>query len=201
LASDSTSSVSPQRKAVARHALAVFDGTPVVHAYHHDDIDLSIDILEVDDSPDDGLISYSTLGLFEAELRHDDGTSLATRVELCTEAPQDQDLWGNILSTAAFGLMRGGQAVMPGSALPDCVGEYYPDSRVPHLYLSVPFSWQDGEFRRLELDGQVIVNWLQGFPISDAELEYLQAHGPDAFEDLLLEHDPDLYDLDRDSVV
>lgn len=185
---------------MARHALAVFEGTPVVHAYHHDEIDMSIDILAVDDSPDDGLVSYSTLGLFEAELRHDDGEPLETRVELCAEAPQEQDLWGNILSTAAFGLMRDGAAVMPGSALPGCVGEYYPEASVPHLYLCVPFSWQDGEFRRLELDGQV-VNWLQGFPISDAELAYLEEQGAEAFEDLLLEHDPDLYDLERDSVV
>ena len=198
MASDSSSPVSPQRKAVARHALAIFDGTPVVHAYEHDEIDLSIDILAVDDSPDDGLVSYSTVGLFETGLRHDDGEPLATRVELCAEAPQEQDLWGNILSTAAFGLMRGGHAVMPGSVLPGCVGEYY-ETQVPHLYLSVPFSWQDGEFRRLELDGQ-IVNWLQGFPISDAERAYLEEHGPDAFEDLLLERDPDLYDLGRDSV-
>src|SRR3546814_10817485 len=104
---------------------------------------MSIDILEVDDSPDDGLVSYSTLGLFEVELRHDDGDALATRVELCAEAPQEQDLWGNILSAAAFGLMRGGAAVMPVSVLPGCVGEYYPEASVTHLYLCVPLSWQE----------------------------------------------------------
>ncbi|WP_231852649.1 suppressor of fused domain protein [Bordetella petrii] len=200
MASDASNPVSPQRKAVARHALAVFEGTPVVHAYRHDEIDLSIDILVVDDSPDDGLVSYSTVGLFETELRHGDGKPLPMRIELCAEAPQEQEFWGNILSTAAFGLMRDGHAALPGSALPDCVGEYYPDATVPHLYLCVPFSWQDGEFRRLELGGQII-NWLQAFPISDAELAYLKTHGADAFEDLLLEHDPDLYDLERDSIV
>ena len=171
-----------------------------MQAYHHDEIALSIDILEVDDSPDDGLVSYSTLGLFQIELRHDDGQPMATAVELCAEAPQDQDQWDSILGTAAFTLMRGGQAVAPGSVLTDCIGEYYPDSTVPHLYLCVPFSWQDGEFARLELDGRVI-NWLQGIPIGDAELQYLEAHGAEAFEDLLLEQDPDLYDLERELVV
>ncbi|WP_249276236.1 suppressor of fused domain protein [Bordetella genomosp. 7] len=200
MATDASPAVTPQRKAVARHVLDVFDGAPVVHAYHHDTLALSIDILEVDDSPDDGLVSYSTLGLFETLLRHGDGTPLETRVELCAEAPQEQDLWGNILGTAAFGLMRSGQAVGPGSVLRDCVLEYYPQCSVPHLYLCAPFSWQDGEFARVEVDGEP-VNWLQAFPISEAERQYVQEHGADAFEDILLEQDPDLYDLERPSVV
>lgn len=199
LAPDPTSP-SPQRKAVARHALSVFGGEPVVHAYNHDEVDMSIDLLEVDDSPDDGLVSYSTLGLFEADLRHDDGEPMATGVELCAEAPQEQDLWGNILSTAAFSILRSGQAIGPGSVVADCVSEYYPDTTVPHLYLCVPFSWQDGEFPRLPAEGRM-VNWLQGIPIGEAELGYLEEHGADAFEDMLLERDPDLYDLQRDEVV
>ncbi|MFJ0824774.1 suppressor of fused domain protein [Bordetella bronchiseptica] len=191
---------SPRHKAVARHALKVFGGTPVVHAYRHDQIDtLSIDMLAVDDSPDDGLVSYSTLGLFDLELRHDDGQPMATRVELCADMPEDLQSWANVLATAAFGLMRSGQAVMPGSVLPDCVAEYYPDATVPHLYLCVPFSWQDGEFPRCDADG-LLVNWLQAVPISETERQFIETAGLDAFEDELLEADPDIYDLSRPAV-
>ncbi|WP_459616212.1 suppressor of fused domain protein [Bordetella sp. 2513F-2] len=190
---------SPQRKVVARHALSVFGGKPVVHAWHHDTLDLSIDILEVDDSPDDGLVSYSTLGLFELDLRHDDGSPMNTQIELCAEAPQDQEEWAGILSAAAFSLMRSGQAVRPGSVLTDCVAEYYPDTTVPHLYLCVPFSWNEAEFPRLEFD-ETLVNWLQVIPISDAERAFVEQEGAEAFEDALLEQDPDIYALDRDSL-
>ncbi|MEI2417237.1 suppressor of fused domain protein [Orrella sp. JC864] len=191
---------SPLHKAIARHALSVFGGKPLVQAYHHDEIQtLSIDLLEVDDSPDDGLVSYSTLGLFEAELRHDDGQAMQTRIELCAEMPDDLDLWGNVLATAAFTLLRGGQAAIPGSVLPGCVAEYYPDTTVPHLYLCVPYSWHGGEFPRFEQDG-VLVNWLQAVPISEAELALVERQGHEALEDALLEHEPDIYDLERDSV-
>jgi len=191
---------SPQHKAVARHALAVFGGTPVVHAYHHDQIEtLSIDMLEVDDSPEDGLVSYSTLGLFAVALRHDDGLPMETRVELCAEVPDDLDQWGTVMATAAFGLMRDERAAIPGRVLPGCVSEYYPDTTVPHLYLCVPYSWQDGRFPRLELDG-MMVNWLQAVPISEAERAFIESEGHEAFEDLLLDQSPDLYDLLRESL-
>lgn len=193
-------SPSPLHKAVARHALEIFGGDPVVHAYHHDEIeDLSVDMLEVDDSPDEGLISYSTLGVFAAELVHDDGGPMETRVELCSEMPDDVELWGNVMATAAFTLIRGGHAVIPGSVLAHCVAEYYAETTVPHLYLCVPYSWEDGNFPRLEIDG-VVVNWLQAVPISDAERVFIEVSGHEKFEDELLKREPDIYDLERSSI-
>jgi len=191
----------PRHKAVARHALAVFGGTPVVHAYHHDRIEtLSIDILEVDDSPEDGLVSYSTLGLFDAELLHDDGKPMDTRVELCADMPEDLEEWGAVMATAAFGVMRQGHAAIPGRVLEDCVSEYYPDTTVPHLYLCVPYSWREGSFPGLELDGGATVHWLQAVPISDRERDYIESAGHEAFEDALVDADPDIYDLQRESL-
>ncbi|WP_459616805.1 suppressor of fused domain protein [Bordetella sp. 2513F-2] len=197
--SHSSTPPSPQRKTVARHAWAVFGGEPVVHAWHHDALDLSIDIIEVDDSPYEGLVSYSTIGLFELDLRQDDGSPMSTQVELCAEAPHEQEEWGGILSTAAFVLMRAGQAVRSGSVLPDCVSEYYPETTVPHLYLCAPYAWNDTEFPPVAFDGTQ-VNWLQVVPISEAERAYLEREGQEAFEDALVEADPDIYSLDRPSL-
>lgn len=191
---------SPYHQALARHAWSIIGGKPVVRAYHHGDVEgLSIDLLEIRDQPEEGLVSYSTLGLFESELRHDDGEPMKTRIELCADMPEDLQQWANVMATAAFALMRGGQAVRPGSVLPDCVAEFYPKSTTPHLYLCAPFAWNDGEFPRVEFDA-FMVNWLQVFPISQAELDYIEQHGGEAFEDQMLEHDPDIYDLTRKSL-
>jgi hypothetical protein len=183
------SPVSIERRAVGRHVLSVFDGKPKVQAYRHDDLSIAVDMLSVADSPARNLVSYSTVGLFEVEL--------GTRVELCGAMPADLEQWSNVLVSAAFSLMRSKRGVVPGSVLEGYVAEYYRDTSLPHLYLTVPFLWNDGDFTQLALENGLEVNWLQGVPISDAELSILRLHGEDKFEDLLEQSEIDVFDLYR----
>lgn len=143
-------------------------------------------------------MSYSTIGLFETVLGNE--AELGTRVELCGAMPTDIEQWPNVLASAVFALMRSRRAVMPGSVLEGYVAEYYSDTLVPHLYLTAPFLWSEGHFKQLELDSGVKVNWLQGIPISEAELEILRARGESEFEDLLEQADVDVFDLYRASI-
>lgn len=190
--------ISAGRKAVGRHALSVFGGKPKVQEYLHDDLPMAVDVLSVVDSPDPGLVSYSTIGLFETALGGE--TELGTRVELCGSMPADIEQWPNVLASAAFALMRSRRAVMPGSVLEGYVAEYYSDTLVPHLYLTVPFLWNDGHFKQLDLESGEKVNWLQGVPISGAELEILRTRGDSEFEDLLEQANVDVFDLYRSSL-
>ncbi|MCW5116619.1 suppressor of fused domain protein [Burkholderia cenocepacia] len=190
--------ISAGRKAVGRHALSVFDGMPKVQEYLHDDLPMAVDVLSVADSPDPDLVSYSTIGLFETALGGE--TELGTRVELCGAMPADIEHWPNVLAFAAFALMRSRWAVMPGGVLERYVAECYSDTLVPHLYLTAPFLWNDGHFKQLDLESGEKVNWLQGIPISDAELEILRTRGDSEFEDLLEQADVDVFDLYRSSL-
>ncbi|WP_333998196.1 suppressor of fused domain protein [Burkholderia orbicola] len=190
--------ISADRKAVGRHALSVFGGKPKVQEYLHDDLPMAVDVLSVVDSPEPDLVSYSTIGLFETVLGNE--AELGTRVELCGAMPADIEQWPNVLASAVFALMRSRRAVMPGSVLEGYVAEYYSDTLVPHLYLTAPFLWSEGHFKQLELNGGVKVNWLQGMPISEAELEILRARGESEFEDLLEQADVDVFDLYRASM-
>ncbi|HGF4014144.1 MULTISPECIES: suppressor of fused domain protein [Burkholderia] len=190
--------ISAGRKAVGRHALSVFDGMPKVLEYLHDDLPMAVDVLSVADSPDPDLVSYSTIGLFETALGGE--TELGTRVELCGAMPADIEHWPNVLAFAAFALMRSRWAVMPGGVLEGYVAECYSDTLVPHLYLTAPFLWNDGHFKQLDLESGEKVNWLQGIPISDAELEILRTRGDSEFEDLLEQADVDVFDLYRSSL-
>ncbi|WP_284898021.1 suppressor of fused domain protein [Burkholderia sp. lyk4-R2A-23] len=190
--------ISADRKAVGRHALSVFGGKPKVQEYLHDDLPMTVDVLSVVDSPEPDLVSYSTIGLFETVLGNE--AELGTRVELCGAMPADIEQWPNVLASAVFALMRSRRPVMPGSVLEGYVAEYYSDTLVPHLYLTAPFLWSDGHFKQLELDNGVKVNWLQGIPISEAELEILRTRGESEFEDLLEQADVDVFDLYRASM-
>ncbi|HIE4197316.1 suppressor of fused domain protein [Burkholderia cenocepacia] len=190
--------ISAGRKAVGRHALSVFDGMPKVQEYLHDDLPMAVDVLSVADSPDPDLVSYSTIGLFETALGGE--TELGTRVELCGAMPADIEHWPNVLAFAAFALMRSRWAVMPGGVVEGYVAECYSDTLVPHLYLTAPFLWNDGHFKQLDLESGEKVNWLQGIPISDAELEILRTRGDSEFEDLLEQADVDVFDLYRSSL-
>lgn len=190
--------ISADRKAVGRHALSVFGGKPKVQEYLHDDLPMAVDVLSVVDSPEPDLVSYSTIGLFETVLGNE--AELGTRVELCGAMPADIEQWPNVLASAVFALMRSRRAVMPGSVLEGYVAEYYGDTLVPHLYLTAPFLWSEGHFKQLELGSGVKVNWLQGIPISEAELEILRARGESEFEDLLEQADVDVFDLYRPSM-
>jgi len=190
--------ISADRKAVGRHVLSVFGGKPKVQEYLHDDLPMAVDVLSVVGSPEPDLVSYSTIGLFETVLGNE--AELGTRVELCGAMPADIEQWPNVLASAVFALMRSRRAVMPGSVLEGYVAEYYSDTLVPHLYLTAPFLWSEGHFKQLELDSGVKVNWLQGTPISEAELEILRARGESEFEDLLEQADVDVFDLYRASM-
>ncbi|AQQ42192.1 hypothetical protein A8E81_24185 [Burkholderia cenocepacia] len=183
---------------MGRHALSVFDGMPKVQEYLHDDLPMAVDVLSVADSPDPDLVSYSTIGLFETALGGE--TELGTRIELCGAMPADIEHWPNVLAFAAFALMRSRWAVMPGGVLEGYVAECYGDTLVPHLYLTAPFLWNDGHFKQLDLESGEKVNWLQGIPISDAELEILRTRGDSEFEDLLEQADVDVFDLYRSSL-
>jgi len=193
---DTTKSpISAERKSIGRHALSAFGGKPKVQEYIHDDMPLAVDVLSVADSPNDGVASYSTIGLFETALNKNE--PLGTRFELCGAMLLEVTQWGNVLASASFALMRSKRSVRPGSVLEGYVAEYYPETSVPHLYLTAPFLWNNGHFPELVLDNGTKVNWLQVIPISTDEVEILRTRGESAFEDLLEESDVDVFDLNR----
>jgi antitoxin YqcF len=188
--------ISPENKAIAKHVLKAFDGTPNVQAYHHDTLKLSIDILRCEDRPCRGVTSYSTIGLSDHPM-FQDGVEFPTRLEIVGACAAADQFFANVLATAAFCITRTQSLFCPGAVLPGCVGEYYPSTTVPHLYFTAPFLWEN-TLQTLDC-GLKKVSWLLVVPISDAELEYLKTRGDDALEDLFESHQIDIFDLTRTS--
>jgi hypothetical protein len=189
---------SSENKAVAKHALKAFGGTPKVQAYHHDFENLSVDILRCAERPWSGITSYSTIGLSDSPMLKD-GAEFPVRLEIAGASASSNELFPNMLASAAFSIMRTHGLYAPGTYMVNYVKEYYPNTTVPHFYFTTPFLWEDS-LKTLDCRTKK-VSWLLVVPISDTELSFLKQHGDDALEDLFEKNDIDVFNLHRESVV
>ncbi|MDH0744735.1 suppressor of fused domain protein [Pseudomonas sp. GD03842] len=190
---------SKQRKAVVKHELSLFGRNFDVNNYYNDNKTLSVELVTVLDSDDEGMLSIATVGLSEVALQHSDAAEFMTRVELCAGVPVSEGHWCNFLASASFLIQRSRVCVMPGTVLDNVIAEYFPDAKLPHIYLTVPFLWKDGNFPELTF-GDVRINWLQCIAISDSERDFISRHGSDAFEDLLVDQEANVMNPSRTPV-
>ena len=192
------STVTEQHRAVAMHAIKIMggEGRPRVQAFHDDHRLRSVDILTTSNSPEAGLKSISSIGLSDFALCHSEGHELETRVELCACAEDDTQHWDNVVASTAFAIMRDRAAVWPGCVIPDALQDYFPSTRMPHVYLVLPFFWNDASSPGLEVP-PVAINWLQCIAIHESERQLVERIGGDAFDDLLQRHEVDVLDMHR----
>ncbi|HDS1038592.1 TPA: suppressor of fused domain protein [Stenotrophomonas maltophilia] len=193
--------VTEQHRAVAMHAIKIMggEGRPKVQAFYDDHRQRSVDILTTFNSPEAGLTSISSIGLSDFVLRHAEGHELETRVELCASAEQDARHWDNVVASAAFAIMRDRAAVRPGSVIPDILRDYFPSTRMPHVYLVPPFFWNDARFPELKFP-PVAINWLQCIAIHESERQLVERIGGDAFDDMLQRQEMNVLDMHRSPV-
>ena len=193
--------VTEQHRAVAMHAIKIMggEGRPMVQAFHDDHRLRSVDILTTFSSPETGLKSISSIGLSDFVLRHAEGQELETRVELCACAEQDALHWDNVVASTAFAIMRDRTAVRPGSVIPDILQDYFPSTRMPHVYLVPPFFWNDARFPGLQFP-PVAIDWLQCIAIHESERRLVERIGSDAFDDRLQQQEMDVLDMHREPV-
>lgn len=191
------SKISSDNKAIARRLADVFGGHPSVREYLHDSLPLKIDVLSSENQPEEGVTSYGTIGLSDSPLKWGSG-EFETRIELCGAINSSTEYFPNILTSAAFNIIRSRIVCHPGIYMENYVKEYYPGTKLPHLYFTSPFIWE--ELKSIALDKKK-VTWLLCFPISQAETEFLKREGDDKFEDLLESREVDIFDINRESAI
>lgn len=189
---------SKENKMVARHVARAFGGDFNVRQVVHDTQPLTVDVLRCEDTPDDGLISYSTIGLSDHPMTYEEG-EFPTRLEITAVTDAEDSKMDLIIGSAAFRIMQTHELVYPGRVLEGYVEEYHPEGDLPHLYFTDPFPWGE-ELGTLDCDTKQ-VSFLLAMPLSDSELEYLLEHGDEALDELFAENEVAYYDLDRESVV
>ncbi len=68
------------------------------------------------------------------------------------------------------------------------------------LYVAIPVYFPDASQLYEPVEGDpIVLAWL--VPVTATEARFAKEHGYDAFEDLLVEKDPDLRDLGRAAIV
>jgi hypothetical protein len=190
-------SVSTENKAIAKTVAAVFGGNPKVIEYLDAEERSRVAILQAPDRPWQGVTSYSTIGLSDVRIPREVEPPLGA--ELLGVATTDVPQFPEALSTAAFFWINDGWEPEPGACFRDVVRMHLPDTRLPHFLLVEPNLW-DHEFAS-RVVGDKTVAWLMAIPVSEAEANYAEENGLDALEDLFEQHEVDITDLDRDSVV
>lgn len=181
---------------IAKHLHFVFDGVkPYVFRYWDERNIKKVDLLQCENSPSEGLISYGTLGLSETDVGLvSDGKDL--RVELV--GISNQEIFPNILTTAAFEIMDH-QTIEYGYVMNNIISYYVKDTTTPHLFFISPAMW-DKELEELE-DPQKYVSFLLAVPITEKERLFLKKNGVEELENKLDEAQADICDLHRNSVV
>lgn len=168
-----------------------------VVSYRDRDENSEIHVLHSTEVPEQGLISFCTIGLSD---HADDGYAVEPPLGVEILAVSDRPEFAEVVSTAAFCVINSGYRARLGGAFPGVVRLHYPDTSVPNLHFVAPYLWDD-EALRAHVYGEKTVAWLQALPITDAETAYLVEYGADALGAAFARRDPDFVDLRRASVV
>jgi hypothetical protein len=188
--------VSEENRSLARYLKDVTRGSPTVTKYWDDAHVSDIDIMIIKDAPAKGVSTYASLALSDVRTGLTSGGK-ALGVEIVLALATDCAEGANMIATCGFSIKKGEVVPTPGAIIPRVL-ELYGDGRdMKHAMLISPFLW--------ELETQAFpaktVAWLQVLPISDPERDYALANGPEALEDLFEEHQIDVFDIDRPSVL
>ena len=144
----------------------------VPQAYTFRNHDNKLDLFIGENRPDDDLTTAATIGLSEYTIyRRINGKPL--RVEIIGAADAELEYFPNIIADCGFNIVRGEYSISPGAVYPNIIRNYYPNAKA--------------------------------IPITEAELQFLEKHGaeagPQKLEALFEEHQIDVYDFMRPSVV
>lgn len=190
-----TKQISDDNKQIARTLAALFGGTPKVTQYLDREEKAEIAVLSSADQPEDGLISFGTVGLSDYPIPGTLRPPLGVEITAVSDRPE----FAAVLSTAAFCVINSGWQAEPGRVFPDVVAAHLPDTAVPHLMFIAPYSWGDNLPSR-KLTGKTVA-WVQAIPISEAEMQFVRDNGGEALEELFEDAQPDFLDLERASAV
>ncbi len=196
------SDVSNENKTIAKTAAAAFGGGEdvkiTVARYWDDKNEKGVDILVAKNSPEKGVSSYATVCLSDSPL-YMHGKEYEVRLELVGACESSCEEFANILATAAACISESRWFCFPGAIFPDVVSMYDCSSTMEHLFFVPPFPWED-DLKTLKLETKSVA-WLLAMPISEAEYSFAEAEGAEKLEDLFVQHQIDIYNINRPSIL
>lgn len=105
----------------------------------------------------------------------------------------------NIISMAAFFIMKDGWKIRPGAVFETLVSEYHPELAVKHLLFVPQYQWGDA-LSKVKLE-QGYIYPLLAVGITNEELTFLSRHGVSALEELWVKNNVNVLNWHRCSSV
>jgi antitoxin YqcF len=192
------SSISEEDRAIAKAAAEAFGGRPRVTRFWDDNHVSSIDILRCEDRPQEGITTYSTVGLsgwplFKGEKEY------GCRLEIVGACRSSFEGFANALSTAAFCVINSRWFCCPGMIFPDVLTMYDSSPTLQHFLFVSPFLWE-GTLNTIDRGGHTVA-WLLAVPISEEERMFAEENGTERLERLFVDRQIDIFNLHRRSEV
>jgi len=160
---------------------------------------LPFQIALFEDGPLEGTSALCTLGLSNTELKMGNNKSVRQEFLMLFRGKSGFQNLPGILQQVGTEALETGKGHLRGEVIGPR-GQLVEGSAAEALYIAAPVYFPD-EFHvfRPDRGEPIIIVWL--VPITRAEAKFVRDRGWDKFEDLLQEHDPDLADLERESMV
>lgn len=139
----------------------------------------------------DGGKVCATIGLMDAQ--HEPPTEI-----LMDSVNEDINL-ENIISTAAFYIMKGGWKISPGAIFETLVTEYHPELELKHLLFVPQYQWGEA-LSKVKLE-QGDIYPLLAVGITNEELDFVSQNGVSELENLWEKNNVNVLDWHRSSSV
>lgn len=138
-----------------------------------------------------GCVALSTLGLSSTALTSR-GSGKAIRQELMMIVPERlrEGPVPGLLQQVGLDVLASGSALLRGDVFGP-LGSLFAMSKMEALYAAIPV-YLPNDFGQFD---DVVITWL--VPVSRSEAEFVAARGWPAFEERMIDVDPDLTDVDR----
>ena len=188
-------------RAVARHfADAIGIADPLFRRYASDLGKGEIHMLSADDTPDPGVRTFSTVGLSAHPMRRN-GAEFPVRLEMYGASyAHCADIYGRVLSSAAFEVMTAGWICLPNVIFPGLFSLYPGASEtMSDIFFADPYGWAE-RLKSFKVEGHTVA-WLMAVPISRNEADFAREHGAARFVEHLEMAGIDVFDLNRRSTV
>jgi len=178
--------------------MEAFGGRPKVIAHLDVGEQNSVSIARLNDCPEPGITSYSTVNLSDFPM-YLAGREFESRIEIAGAAPNHADHFADAIGTAAFCVIKDKWAIHPYAIFPDVMAMYDLSATMKHVMFMEPFFWpalQDS----VQFPDR-LVTWLQMIPIAESEYRFAEAETPVALGQLFEDREIDVCDLQRKPVV
>lgn len=157
-----------------------------------------IQVVKFDNQPFDGASTYATIGMSNKTLELTETKKIKQELIFSTYSTFSDEQIASFLLTLSEYIVSKNQGILRG----DVIGPSAPlisGVKVDCIYSAIPVIFDDDFSTYNGSDPATVLVWI--IPIFNNELEFVRQFGWNDFEDLLETKNPDLWDLNRQSIV